>query len=34
MAEALLPAGRDRSWRLVAPPGATCPLVLEPGMGR
>jgi len=34
MAEALLPAGRVRRRRLVAPPGAMCPLVLEPSMGR
>jgi hypothetical protein len=34
MAETLLPAGRGRRGRLVAPSGATCPLVLEPAMGR
>jgi hypothetical protein len=34
MAEVLLPADRGRRGRLVAPPGATSPLVLEPAMGR
>src|SRR5687768_3699091 len=33
MAAVLLPAGRGRRGRLVAPPGATGPLVLEPAMG-
>jgi hypothetical protein len=34
MAEVLLPADRGRRGRLVAPSGATSPLVLEPAMGR